>query len=562
MRTKWWLVGLSLVFALGLAPPGPQTALALAPYPSEVTVFDIPNDDGTNLGVTWHWFGALEPETKITIDVEVAGDILDQFKLTPSEQQRLDAARSELAQALAPLIPERDAAQQDADAANDVLQLGKANKAPDTPELLRDYMRKQSKLDSLNARIEYFRLVFASRTRARGMTKDLDQKSRFFEFLQASLAQSSWLPSNVHDVDPATLDKIKDHPEIFGQKPEHEDWSFAALDKMLATNPAVIAGTYSDKPDQYASTTPRTLDVELQKNHVYNVRMVIQQPEARPIIAELGGAEARVNYFSVRLLNNFVFAVLFAIVILAAVMIARRNPNLFIRRIQGLEAVDEAIGRATEMGKPVLYLCGLDTIASLSTLAAINVLGRVARRVADYDSDLVVPCRDPVVLTVAQEVVREGYVDRGRPDAYREDKIFFVTDDQFAYTAATCGIMMREKPAANFFMGGYYAESLLLAETGAASGAIQIAGTDSLPQLPFFITTCDYTLIGEELFAASAYLSREPMLLGSLKGQDVGKALIMLLILVQSLLFVAEIILKKMGYDVPLDFLKMMVHAL
>jgi hypothetical protein len=168
----------------------------------------------------------------------------------------------------------------------------------------------------------------------------------------------------------------------------------------------------------------------------------------------------------------------------------------------------------------------------------------------------------PVVLTVAQEVVREGYVDRGRPDAYREDKIFFVTDDQFAYTAATCGIMMREKPAANFFMGGYYAESLLLAETGAASGAIQIAGTDSLPQLPFFITTCDYTLIGEELFAASAYLSREPMLLGSLKGQDVGKALIMLLILVQSLLFVAEIILKKMGYDVPLDFLKMMVHAL
>ena len=41
-----------------------------------------------------------------------------------------------------------------------------------------------------------------------------------------------------------------------------------------------------------------------------------------------------------------------------------------------------------------------------------------------------------------------------------------------------------------------------------------------MAQLPFFIAACDYTLIGEELYAASAYLSREPLLLGSLKGQD------------------------------------------
>ena len=74
-------------------------------------------------------------------------------------------------------------------------------------------------------------------------------------------------------------------------------------------------------------------------------------------------------------------------------------------------------------------------------------------------------------------------------------------------------------------MGGFYAEALLFAETGSTTGAIQIAGTDSYTQLPFFITTCDYTLMGEELYAASAYLSREPRLLGSLKGQDVGKAI-------------------------------------
>ena len=100
----------------------------------------------------------------------------------------------------------------------------------------------------------------------------------------------------------------------------------------------------------------------------------------------------------------------------------------------------------------------------------------------------------------------------------------FVTEDQFGYAAALDGMFIREKPATIFYMGAFFAESLILAETGNAAGAIQIAGTAMPSQLPFFVAACDYTLIGEELFAASAYLSREPRQLGSLKGQDVGKA--------------------------------------
>jgi hypothetical protein len=120
----------------------------------------------------------------------------------------------------------------------------------------------------------------------------------------------------------------------------------------------------------------------------------------------------------------------------------------------------------------------------------------------------------------------------GKPDAFNPDNIFFVTDSQFGYVAAVSGIMLRQRPAANFYMGSFFAESLILAETGNATGAIQIAGTDSDTQLPFFITACDYTLMGEELYAASAYLSRDPLLLAQLKGQDIGKVLLVLIMLV------------------------------
>jgi hypothetical protein len=284
----------------------------------------------------------------------------------------------------------------------------------------------------------------------------------------------------------------------------------------------------------------------------YQVRLQMKEGEASSAV-EFGGVTPAVELFITTKANNCIFAVAFAVIILSGIAIARRNSNLFIRRIAGLEAVDEAIGRATEMGKPVLYLNGMTTLADLATLAAVNILGRVARKIADYDSALIVPCRDPVVLSVAQEVTREAFIDAGRPDAYREDNIFFVTEDQFSYTASTCAIMLREKPAANFFMGYYYAESLLLAETGASTGAIQIAGTDSQSQLPFFITACDYTLIGEELYAASAYLSREPLLLGSLKGQDLAKALVMLVILLQTILFLV---------NKDFDWIKVLVTAL
>ena len=230
-------------------------------------------------------------------------------------------------------------------------------------------------------------------------------------------------------------------------------------------------------------------------------------------------------------LNNFLLLVLFGTGLFVSIRSARRaqaeNREIFLRRIPGLDAVDEAIGRATELGKPILYLTGAGDMGEPSTIAAAVILGRVSKRVAAYETDLMVPHRDPIVMAVCQEITKQAYLEAGKPDVFREDSNFFITTDQFSYTAAVDGIMLRRKPAANFFMGSYYAESLLLTETGASTGAIQIAGTDSDHQMPFFVTTCDYTLIGEELYAASAYLSREAIQVGTLRGQDLGKVVIL-----------------------------------
>jgi hypothetical protein len=271
-------------------------------------------------------------------------------------------------------------------------------------------------------------------------------------------------------------------------------------------------------------------DVELKNGIVYTATVALLKGEERAV-GRLRQAIPSPNWFNWNQVNNLILALSFGGLVFFAISHAKRN-EIFLRRIPGLDAVDEAIGRSTELGKPILYLTGAHDMSDPSTIAAAVILGRVATRTAAYETELMVPHRDPITMAVCQEITKQAYLEAGKPDLFKEDSNFFITSDQFSYTAAVDGIMLRKKPAANFFMGAYFAESLLLTETGASTGAIQIAGTDSDHQLPFFVTTCDYTLIGEELYAASAYLSKEPIQIGTLRGQDIGKAVILSVIVI------------------------------
>ena len=247
-------------------------------------------------------------------------------------------------------------------------------------------------------------------------------------------------------------------------------------------------------------------------------------------------AIARAQWFHRGRTSMLVLLTAFSGFVLWCISRAKRGEDLYIRPIAGLGALDEAVGRATEMGKAVLFIPGVLDMDQIETIAGLPVLGRVAGKTAEYGAPLMVPTRHPLVMTAARETVKEAYLAAGRPDAYDEDKIWYLTSEQFGYAAGVDGIMTREKPGAIFYMGAFYAESLVLAETGHATGAIQIAGTARPAQLPFFVTACDYTLIGEELFAASAYLSKQSTSLGSLKGQDYGKAVFMGLIVLGAIL--------------------------
>ncbi len=252
--------------------------------------------------------------------------------------------------------------------------------------------------------------------------------------------------------------------------------------------------------------------------------------------------EPRGAWFHAERVGFLCIVVLITGLIAYYIPLARKRPkDIYIRRIPGVDAIEDAVGRSTEMGRPVLYVTGLEEIQDIQTLASLLILGHVAELTATYDTELKVANYFPLTMVVAEEIVRQGYANAGRIDAHRPENVMFITAEQFAFAAGVNGIILRDRPATNIYFGKFFGESLLLAETGFLTGAVQIAGTAELTQLPFFVAACDYTLIGEEMYAVSAYLSREPTLLANLKAGDRFKLAAMAFVVIGAALATAGV---------------------
>lgn len=241
------------------------------------------------------------------------------------------------------------------------------------------------------------------------------------------------------------------------------------------------------------------------------------------------------EWFNKDMLITLFGSILLLLLLVYAIYVTRRK-EVYIRPIAGLQEIDNAVGRATEMGRPVMFVPGWGTLGDVCTIASLMILSKVAKKTAEYDIRLISPQCDYMVLPLAQEIIQTSYSEVGRPDSYNQNDIFFISYDQFPFCAGVNGITVRERVATIFYMGFFNAEALLLTETGNQAGAIQIAATDAVTQIPFFITTCDYTLIGEEFYAASAYLSRNHELVSMLKAQDYFKLIIVIVVIIGTIL--------------------------
>jgi len=241
--------------------------------------------------------------------------------------------------------------------------------------------------------------------------------------------------------------------------------------------------------------------------------------------------------------GNFIGLLMLVVIMGATVYFTKRAQGgkvQPIRRVPGIDAMDEAIGRSVEMGRPVVASHGIaslrDATTGPQTIAGLSVLSYVAKKTSEVGAELIVPVRSPEVWPIAADIVETAYKVSGKAEDYKVENIRFLSNDQFAYSSNYIGLLMREKPGANIMIGAYWAESLQLAETGSRVGCMQISGTAQTSQLPFFLVATDYCLIGEEIYSAGAYLTNDAQMIGSLAGTDVGRIIAVALSLLGALI--------------------------
>lgn len=218
------------------------------------------------------------------------------------------------------------------------------------------------------------------------------------------------------------------------------------------------------------------------------------------------------------------------------------------RAIRDIDKLEEWIKHAQQLKRSVFFSPGTAGVGSTDTLAALALLRYVAKLCVQFDVKLIVANADFNVQQVTEEIVKSAYETAGKSDKYNVDSVRYISGSIFAFAAGVMGLLRRERPALNIFLGAYSAESLEIAEAGRSEAIYQFGGTSSIDQLPFFLATCDVTLLAGELYAAQSYLTNDPQDISWTVGQDAGKTIAILLIL-------AGAILATLGNGVVLNLL-------
>lgn len=235
---------------------------------------------------------------------------------------------------------------------------------------------------------------------------------------------------------------------------------------------------------------------------------------------------------------------LFLIIVVSMYLMMQRakgGARISIRPLPPFNAIEESIGRAVEAGRSVHYTTGThsfqgQTAGGSSALAAgLSLLSYISDLCIEKGATLVSSCPYPEIYTIESDILKSSYIRAGMGSEYSDEahlRYVPIVSACGPYAAGVGGWIERERPATNFLLGPFFFESLVIAEAGYHAGAFQVAGTTSAGYSAFFLATCDYVLIGEELYAAQALATNDPIQMGSLSGNDVNRAWVIALVVV------------------------------
>jgi hypothetical protein len=247
-----------------------------------------------------------------------------------------------------------------------------------------------------------------------------------------------------------------------------------------------------------------------------------------------------------------ILGLLFVLLIFGLVIIltfaGRDQPGRYLRPITAFNRLRRAVGLAVEAGTRLHITLGRGNITGMEAISGIvglNVQDRVARAASVSDRPPVATSGNGVLGILSRDTFSGVYRSlraEGRFDPYLGQVVGLTP---FSYAAGTMPVIHDEQVTANVLMGHVGAEVALINEAAERSGSLMMAGTDNITGQAAIYAIAQEPLIGEELYAAGAYLGAGAVYESSLKTQDILRLLLIGII-------VLAVILRFFGLDGPL----------
>jgi hypothetical protein len=248
--------------------------------------------------------------------------------------------------------------------------------------------------------------------------------------------------------------------------------------------------------------------------------------------------------------NALLIWLMIAVLVIVMQFAAKAGFTAPIRRIEALDAIDDMIGRATEMGGTVLMGSGASKLyqaGASETMMAFAVVRYVVERTAKLGTRVIAACGSPDHIPILEDTVQQAAMVAGNPDYYRGggEIVRMIGGDYWSFITANLMLLRPEsgenvKALIGFgASGGYSAAGPTIGMAANLAGVISLGGTANVHQIHNFVACFDYAVIGDEVYALSAYLTRDPREIGNIMGLDYAKVIIVLMLIVGALYAVA-----------------------
>jgi hypothetical protein len=236
--------------------------------------------------------------------------------------------------------------------------------------------------------------------------------------------------------------------------------------------------------------------------------------------------------------------ILASVLLLVFILWRRRSPAA-LRPIAAFEQLNRAVGLAVENGTRLHFSLGRGSLfpaRGASALAGLAMLRRLSERTSVSDNPPIVTSGDASLAILSQDTLQSGYRAAGAEEQYRFTTGRLAGLTPFSYAAGAMPTVHDENVSANVFIGDFGPEAALLTEAAERQNSTLIASSDNLAAQSIFYASAQEPLIGEELFAAGAYVGAGPAHEASLNVQDVLRWLVVLSILIGSLLKIVGVL--------------------